>query len=748
MASSSADSPFASFTAPSPARASSMRGHMGMQMGGVGGQSKKASFRELTPEELEDRVVGDIQPDASFERTRSRHRAATVIYGTDDTGEGNDNFKAVMSNNWVYSANRFLASIYVATSRSLKFYLKSLALLTVVLVAGGQARSSTVILGLSTREWFNFLLHMIVIHGMSTVWEIILFLSVDFFFSDNYDFIYMMRSLEGPLAFLITIGVLVNFFNSLALPHIGIGWGGIVTVLITILICYTWKSWYVRKYYLEILKNRLAPKLEAVAIKKSILSIIASITRLGGSNPRPWEEDDYNGGVKSRSESFESGTEVTGAKSVFKAFREIVNEAENKFTEETSPEDDDEEVGSESRVSSFWKNLNSTHRTQLLQGSMSVSTVSGEILIRDKKTAMRFGKHLYQHISKNGTVNVTTATIGEAIRSSQFMTSSAVLADSTVNSAMLMFRHAEESPNILVTEADIVSGVKHVFRSMKYAAGSFSDLQELNQSVLTIVNVIFWIVMFLVAQLILQLDTTTLLAPILTILFGASFAFASMLSNMLTSVSFVLFLCPYDVGHRVILGYGTSQYAKGNILSVNLFYTTMITNFNQKVILIVLCFGLCVCEISMCVCGRIHIIYIYRCLTSVFLLQLVIPNHVLFDERIMNLAESKFATFDLAINFCADGPLGSSRAVIDEYFRRVKDYMLVKQKGEWKEVDFYCVGYDAPKNVLEYSVWCSHEGGWSEVGSLFVCMHCMYCMYCTCNAMQCNAMQCNAMHLY
>ena len=38
---------------------------------------------------------------------------------------------------------------------------------------------------------------------------------------------------------------------------------------------------------------------------------------------------------------------------------------------------------------------------------------------------------------------------------------------------------------------------------------------------------------------------------------------------------------------RVILGYGSGSVAKGNILTVNLFYTTMITSFNEKVVAIV-----------------------------------------------------------------------------------------------------------------------------------------------------------------
>lgn len=37
---------------------------------------------------------------------------------------------------------------------------------------------------------------------------------------------------------------------------------------------------------------------------------------------------------------------------------------------------------------------------------------------------------------------------------------------------------------------------------------------------------------------------------------------------------------------------------------------------------------------------------------------------MLFNERIINLAESKFATFDVQLGFCADGPYAVSRVFI------------------------------------------------------------------------------------
>lgn len=527
------------------------------------------SFRELSPDEVEDRVAGDIEMHGgNTDGTPvTRRRADTVVLG-EDLGV----FSGIVSNNWIYNINKFAAAVYISIFNRLQFYLKITPVIVILLAVGGQAKASTVILGLTTREWIIFLAHILSINAVAAICEIVVFLSMELFLSSNYDFVYCFRALQGPLGHIATIGVMVNFYENVKLPNVGYGWGGVSTVLLTVLLFSAWKSFQLRKYYLSILKNRLASKLEMLAKKKSILSVLATTTRSATTPSTSYRR------MKSRADSMDTD-QTTANNNVFtninNVFREIVNEANENFSHDLTEE---EEVAVQT---SFWTSLNSKHRTLLLQGAMMITTVSGEVVIRDKKTAIRLGKQLYAFLSKNGTRAVSSASIGDVIRNSLHLDTRT--AENTVSVALEMFHCLEEATDHLLSEQDIVYGVKQVYRSMKYAAGSFSDLQELNQSVLVIVDVIFWICMFLVAQLILQLDTATLLAPILTIIFGASFAFATMLSNLLTAVTFVLFICPYDVGHRVILGYGSGQYAKGNILTVNLFYTTMITNYNEKV---------------------------------------------------------------------------------------------------------------------------------------------------------------------
>jgi small-conductance mechanosensitive channel len=57
--------------------------------------------------------------------------------------------------------------------------------------------------------------------------------------------------------------------------------------------------------------------------------------------------------------------------------------------------------------------------------------------------------------------------------------------------------------------------------------------------------------MLLVVQIILRVDVSQVIAPLLTILFGLSFAFSPVLSNLFLSMAFVMFLLPFNVGNRV-----------------------------------------------------------------------------------------------------------------------------------------------------------------------------------------------------
>lgn len=142
---------------------------------------------------------------------------------------------------------------------------------------------------------------------------------------------------------------------------------------------------------------------------------------------------------------------------------------------------------------------------------------------------------------------------------------------------------------------------------------------------MTFVDTVFWLLMLIFAQILMQIDTSSYLAPLLTIVFGFSFAIAPILSNLFLSLSFVLFMHPFDVGQKIIIGKGTETQLNGLVTSISLMYTTLSSRESERVSL---------------------------------------PNHVLFFARIQNVSESKNITFVIPVSFCLFGPKGCPQVSI------------------------------------------------------------------------------------
>lgn len=68
-----------------------------------------------------------------------------------------------------------------------------------------------------------------------------------------------------------------------------------------------------------------------------------------------------------------------------------------------------------------------------------------------------------------------------------------------------------------------------------------------------------------------------------------------------------------------------------------------------------------------------------------------IPNHLLFHEYICNLSQSGGCVFEIIITFNMDESANNAQSKIDDYFERIKQYVLVECKAEWQvgRVAFY-----------------------------------------------------------
>ena len=256
------------------------------------------------------------------------------------------------------------------------------------------------------------------------------------------------------------------------------------------------------------------------------------------------------------------------------------------------------------QASTFWDRL---HRVS--QGMLRIHTLNGLLVIRRKQYVRSFSKRLYMLLSSSGRRKLTGKRLSQLLNATldRIEAKNSGNADGrssslfnqgkddgeivhfvreadreTIVKRMLKLFHVDMDSGVFLTQDNVHNICVEVFLAHKNIASSLNDFGELNRSITSVMDVVFWIGMVLIAQYTLRIDTTDLFAPLLTIVFGLSFAVGPMIGNICLSIGYVLFVLPYDVGDRVAVGYGSSKII-GNVVGITLLHTTMKTMFNERV---------------------------------------------------------------------------------------------------------------------------------------------------------------------
>ena len=246
-----------------------------------------------------------------------------------------------------------------------------------------------------------------------------------------------------------------------------------------------------------------------------------------------------------------------------------------------------------------------------------------------------------------------------------------------------------------VGESQMVQAVVGAHKDLRSASASLANLQDLHRSVSDIADSVFWLGVFLLLHMIFGLKTFAALTPLLTIVFGLSFALGPSVGSLCLSVVFVMFMLPYDVGNRVRIernGGGKDDFIVGNVAAITLGYTTIMTTYNEK---------------------------------------LRIPNHQLFHRSIVNMHESPNAIFELEIELplfpserlprdvspatLGVGAEGAEGDPHSEFWRRVEVCLRRDRVDEWLDMAVHCRQVLSAHNSVRYCVWLTHRAGWHEV---------------------------------
>ena len=554
----------------------------------------------------------------------------------ESSSAGSDSAAGSQKQSVFVSPLKFILGLYWTLCYRLKLFTLTMVIVGLALYSRGDFGTQRKEMGLSALQWSALLGGLFVVDMLMTIVDHLFFFCLESFWVWSYEFVYYMYSWHGPMGHLLTVAIAVNFLPAVHIavePYIDVR--KCITTLIIVILLYTLKSYLIRVNYTRLLELRLKSRLDVIELWAGMISDLASsqsestscteashqehqgtmspmhpprrtnsstlqiATMSAAANDSGWVRDR---GVSEPGEVPRGDGSTQKPRKRRQSFQgsKIRYLSELKDANPNGSQSEDweevEEVDGDS-ARTFWNRLKA-----LKSGSLQISTSSGVVLIERRKQAIEFGRYVYQcllteaeeecsgpaasggvpraEITKKFLLDKIEKGMGgggvpRGSKSGRYSNRHAL--------TMELFRVGAMAPDETITEAKIIGAVVRAFKEFKFASVSLHDLKALHKSVLTIVDVIFWIFMFLLAQIILEVNTSRAIAPVLTVVFGLSFAFGPAVSNVFLAMVFVMFMLPYDVGNRVCIGREQSTGIIGNILSIDLLYTTVLTRFNEKV---------------------------------------------------------------------------------------------------------------------------------------------------------------------
>jgi len=335
-------------------------------------------------------------------------------------------------------------------------------------------------------------------------------------------------------------------------------------------------------------------------------------------------------------------------------------------------------------------------RINKLGGALSLLTYNGTVIIRRRKQAKIFARCLYTHLSKGNKVVVTNELIKQLLSNITYKAnplypndfasfhimysknirqrSNSYTAQANDYISNLLYESTMKllDPNgtNIVTETQIIMALYQVYKEQRYVYTSLEHSSELHISLKRVLDVIFWFFMLVVLQAFLQINVTNMILPFVTMILTVSFALAPLVGNMFLSITFVFFMMPYDIGHKVSFGVSPDTKITGFIKNISLLYTTVSNTGNETV---------------------------------------RIPNHVLFYEKIYNYFESGGTTYEITLTFNSLDSLLWDQGKIDLFLQDIKTYVSKEKRNEWESIFIACFDINNRNNTIIYKLWITHK---------------------------------------
>lgn len=584
------------------------------------------------PKSLSKSSSGDRLPPLGRARSASNESLTNTL---------EQNFVDLVTSNLSSRMTEIVIELFARLLPPLKlrtFYF-TVSLVVLSLVIFGQASNSLSMNGVPPLGWYSFFLQVMATDIGTCIIDEVLFLLIDWFWLGAEEIRLYAHCLNGPLSFILTVSIVNTGLSTKAVPQSIASWNPMMSTVITIWTLYTIRQFYLRMNLNKLMVTRFSSRIREMQLNTRVLSILAHavprrstelLTELISPDHTPEHQEaktilPFDSHRKEHQFFPEISTvperktppplekvspecepdrskaiEILRKSSFSKHFSNFIHKHRDQegdsrppqpsFTRQSLSEIFSEIVESSQSVGeatvpedfgiqqSFWSRL-----AEVTHGSLVIDTASGKLIIRNKKHAISFGKRLFTLLSRGGHKKVTGARIAELIR--RHIKEGDDLKEILERAQALFHLPAETDPDYETTSLTLLFVNEvciSVYRTRRNIASSLSDFGELRKSLIAVTDVLFWIIMVIVAQMIVKVDLESIFAPVLTLIFAVSFAVGPVVSNLFLAIGFVSFMLPYDVGDRVAIGTGPTRIV-GNISRVTLLQTTLTTIYNERV---------------------------------------------------------------------------------------------------------------------------------------------------------------------
>ena len=519
--------------------------------------------------------------DSTARSVRSTESNGSIL----DDGNNGANFveiiKTKLSTRIVVAFTELWERLQHPLETRLYFFLTATTILSLALFSLGADGD---MLGLSATQWYTF---MGIIAGsvvFACICEETLYLLVDMCWRGPEEVRLYLHCLKGPLGFIGALGLVKYLLQTQDILRLIQDWRLYMSAAVIVWMCYTLKSFYHRRRFNRVLVDKFEARMCKMELQAQALSALASCppdpvhvkagTQLAATRLASGDEERLHALDRLKASPF-----VAKLQAAAKRRRESTGHLKTLFTEivlaseeassDTGSVDDDQ---NDSRRT-FWVRLKAVSR-----GYLQVHTINGRLIIRRRRHVLSFSSRLYEFLSRMGRRQVTGRRVCDAIRNSDAEES----AKEELIKEICDLLHTSDDPKALVSRESVNAACMSVFDKYKCGATVLSDFGEVTRQVSAVLDVLFWIVMVMVVQYIVKWPLDTIFAPLLTLVFGVSFALGPTVSQVCMAIAFVSFALPFEPGDRIAVGLGSTKIIVV-VESISLLRTTVVTYYNETV---------------------------------------------------------------------------------------------------------------------------------------------------------------------